>query len=179
MNKNRLSWTTFAIFLLVGSVGYAQESDSVPACKILDSQATDSDSSSDNSEQSLDDQNRILPTSSQSTSSLSTSPPAEYRTPESLWSIGKDTTDNPAASFKPYTWESPNVTHRNLLFDEPLLERHGFHRGEFFQPVISGTRFFWQAAILPIDIIRKKHRCCDSALGWGAPSVNDCDNCQR
>lgn len=183
MNTTRLRSIALAtIFLLLGcGIGRAQ-SDSVEACKILDAPAADSSSSNREEDDSFEDQNQILLAGPPSAGILSTSPPAEYRTPESVWSMRDAVTTEREASFKPYTWTAPGVTHRNLIFEEPLLERHGFHRGELFQPVASGVKFFWRATVLPLDVIKKHHRRCDSGLGWGAPAVNVCHDlhdCQR
>ncbi len=45
-------------------------------------------------------------------------------------------------------WNASEATHGPLYFEEVNLERHGYSRG-YFQPVVSGLRFFTTAPLLP------------------------------
>ncbi len=45
-------------------------------------------------------------------------------------------------------WNAPETTHGPLYFEEPNLERHGYSRG-YWQPLVSGLRFFSTAPLLP------------------------------
>lgn len=181
------------VFAFAGSVSFAQNESPPEACQNLGSQAGDSDTEISDVcpavEDSLSTQGtRDLSDAQELTNSfatpqgftnLSTAPPADYRVPDSVWSARESVAIEPDISIKRYTWTEPGVVHRNLIFEEPLLERHGFHRGEVYQPLVSGARFFWRATFLPFDVIKHHHRRCDSGLGWGVPSVDICNDCQR
>ena len=75
---------------------------------------------------------------------------------------------------KNYQWTAPNDYYRNLLFEEPLLERHGISKNPKLQPVISGFHFFKSSILLPLDMAKGYHRRCDNPLGWGVPG----DHCR-
>ena len=62
-----------------------------------------------------------------------------------------------------------NVTHRRLLFEQPLLERHGLTRNEHLQPVLSYVHFLGSSALFPLELVTLRNRRCDSSLGWGTP----------
>ena len=75
---------------------------------------------------------------------------------------------------KNYQWTAPNDYYRNLLFEEPLLERHGISKHPGLQPVISGFKFFKSGILLPLKMAKGKHKRCDNPLGWGVPG----DHCR-
>ncbi|MFK7769629.1 MAG: hypothetical protein AB8B55_20640 [Mariniblastus sp.] len=81
-------------------------------------------------------------------------------------------------TWKSVQWTAPNDVYQNLLFEEPLLERHGIGNGvtrlnllkdERLQPVVSGLKFFTAGAFYPLDVLRRRHKRCDNPLGWGLP----------
>lgn len=184
------------VLIAVGSSAHAQEECSVrEICRNIGSQDEDSPPSTEDFRNVEDSGNAFSGSSNNDTSGfdnfqqrrsqtglsnkLSTLPPAEYRTPQSVWSPRESVAVEPDVAIKQYAWTAPGVVHRNLIFEEPLLERHGFHRGETYQPIISGAKFFWRATFLPFDVIKHHHKRCDSGLGWGAPSVDVCEDCPR
>jgi hypothetical protein len=79
--------------------------------------------------------------------------------------------DDPLPPYLRFQWESPNDVYQNLMFEDPLLERHGVSRHERLQPAISGARFLKQGALLPGKLILHRHKRVDSPLGWGTPSL--------
>ena len=68
-----------------------------------------------------------------------------------------------------YQWEADNVAYRNLMFEEPALERHGYQQRS--QSVRSGALFFGRTLLLPADLVKRNHRRCDNPLGWGQPGT--------
>ena len=110
---------------------------------------------------------------------LSTAPPSDLKIPKAVWSAGRQMPVTANITLKPFQWTAPGVVHRQLIFEEPLLERHGYNSGHIVQPVVSGARFFWRSALLPLTLSKGRHRCCDSGLGWGAPNADPCPNCYR
>ena len=82
-----------------------------------------------------------------------------------------------AVSAKSVTFESGNFAHRSLLFEEPLLERHGLSRRPGVQPFVSGAKFLGHSAFLPIELLSRRHQRCDGSLGWGTPGSQNpiCD----
>ena len=75
----------------------------------------------------------------------------------------------PIRSPKAFHFEAANFRHRQLLFEEPMLERHGATRYSKLQPFVSGATFIQNSAKFPFQVFRRKHRTCDSSLGWGTP----------
>lgn len=63
-----------------------------------------------------------------------------------------------AASIKPVTWTSDAFGFQTLLFEEPCLERYGLAHPPAQQTLRSGFQFFSQGALLPIKMLRGKHR---------------------
>jgi len=47
------------------------------------------------------------------------------------------------------TWTAPVFCHQPLYFEDTMLERHGHERFPCLQPLMSGTRFFSDVALLP------------------------------
>ncbi len=70
-----------------------------------------------------------------------------------------------------FQWEAPNDVYKNLLFEDPLLERHGFSNHERIQPGISGLKFYTQSALFPLNVLRRKQKCPCNPLGWGSPRM--------
>ena len=75
------------------------------------------------------------------------------------------------ASPKVVYWTAPNVGYRQLIFEEPGLERHGFSLPETRQNILSGAKFYARAIALPIIVHRQKQCPCDNNLGWGTPGT--------
>lgn len=101
---------------------------------------------------------------------LSLSP--QLPTPE--LKLPPDTPQNFLVTAKNYQWTAPNDYYQNLLFEEPLLERHGVSKKPKLQPIISGVKFFKSSILLPLDIAKGHHKRCDNPLGWGVPG----DHCR-
>ena len=72
-------------------------------------------------------------------------------------------------ALKRYEWTAPNDFYENLLFEEPLLERHGISTHPRLQRHISGLKFLKDGVLLPLHLIKGNHRRCDNPLGWGVP----------
>ena len=63
-----------------------------------------------------------------------------------------------------------DFAHRRLLFEEPLLERHGIGTPRpAAQPFVSGTRFLGHTFLFPFEVIKGHHRRLDRSLDWGNP----------
>ena len=93
--------------------------------------------------------------------SLSTNP--ELPVP-SAQSINSGVEFPSPAAWKPFLWQAEDVSYRNLMFEEPVLERHGVCQPH--QVIRSGILFYGRTALLPLDVIRGRHRQCDNPLGW-------------
>ena len=74
----------------------------------------------------------------------------------------------PSRAVKIAEFQSADFAHRRLLFEEPMLERHGVTKRA--QPLVSEARFFTRATVFPLHIVLGNQRRCDSSLGWGTPS---------
>jgi hypothetical protein len=72
-------------------------------------------------------------------------------------------------SLKVYQWQADNVGYRNLVFEEPALERHGHVLPG--QSLRSGIKFVGRAAFYPADLIKGHTKRCDNPLGWGQPGT--------
>lgn len=70
------------------------------------------------------------------------------------------------------TWDSPNLAHRPLMFEDENLERYGNSRGRM-QPVYSGVHFFGSIAALPYKTAITPPRDCVYSLGYYRPG--DCN----
>lgn len=81
-------------------------------------------------------------------------------------SVPKDLTDGrlPSAIYLPYgpdrygfwdleskTWIAPVYCLQPLFFEDAMLERHGQERFPCLQPLLSGTRFFSDLALMPYN----------------------------
>jgi len=67
---------------------------------------------------------------------------------------------------KPITLESDRFAHRELLFEEPIHERHGIADRTFYQLTKSTVTFFGRSLLLPGTLIIRKHLRYDSGEGW-------------
>lgn len=65
-------------------------------------------------------------------------------------------------------WEAPAVSHRQLFFEEPNLERHGYSIG-VFQPVLSAAHFFARVPAIPYLAAADGVDHCQSTLGHYRP----------
>ena len=55
-----------------------------------------------------------------------------------------------ALSYLTYRWQSANICHWPLYFEEPMLERHGQQIcPTYLQPAVSGTKFFSNILLYP------------------------------
>ncbi len=81
-------------------------------------------------------------------------------------------------STKSIEFGSSDFVYRRLLFEQPLLERHGATRNELTQPLVSGAHFLGRTALFPLDLVIRRNRKCDSSLGWGTPGSPNL-NCRR
>ena len=74
-------------------------------------------------------------------------PPVAQETPRSFW---------PATAM---AWQIPDSCHQPLYYEDPCLERHGYHRG-LWQTPFSAGRFLLDTAFHPVERIRYPyHRC--------------------
>lgn len=155
-----------------------------PKANLLPEYALDDDTESSNDEQSPgneESQNSNLASTAsvvqQPISNIGLSLRAPLPTPELKQLPG--TTGNLGAiartpTVKNYQWTAPNDYYRNLLFEEPMLERHGISKHPRLQPAISGLKFLKSGILFPLDVAKGAHKRCDNPLGWGIPG----DHCR-
>jgi hypothetical protein len=67
-----------------------------------------------------------------------------------------------------YLWEAPAFYHGPLYFEEPNLERYGYHFG-CWQPAVSAAHFFATVPVLPYKIAAQPCRDCVYSLGYYRP----------
>lgn len=67
------------------------------------------------------------------------------------------------------TWEPPNQRHQPVYFEDVALERYGQTICPVAQPVISGTRFLVQAALLPYQMGSEAPRDVRYDVGLARP----------
>ena len=67
---------------------------------------------------------------------------------------------------KQITLACDRFAHRELLFEEPIHERHGIADRPFHQLTKSTIVFFGRSLLLPGTLITKKHLRSDSGEGW-------------
>lgn len=68
-------------------------------------------------------------------------------------------------------WQSSNICHLPLYFEDAMLERHGHERFPVLQPMVSGTKFISTIALLPY-LTALHHPCeCRYALGHFRPGT--------
>jgi len=84
---------------------------------------------------------------------------------------------------KVFAWAAPKIRYQPLYFEDAQLERYGQTRGLNKQPLVSGFKFFRDAALLPLNAAIDHPHSCDGPLGFcrpGSPSTGcGCSNCQR
>ncbi len=67
-----------------------------------------------------------------------------------------------------FMWEPPGLKHRPLYFEEPNLERYGYHHG-VLQPVVSGAHFYSRVIALPYLMTLDRPYHSQYALGHYRP----------
>ncbi|MFK7767219.1 MAG: hypothetical protein AB8B55_08350 [Mariniblastus sp.] len=70
------------------------------------------------------------------------------------------------------TWQTPNMVHRPLYFEDVNLERYGNGRGAI-QPILSGVHFFSSVAFLPYKTGATAPTECVYTMGYFRPG--DCN----
>ncbi len=77
-----------------------------------------------------------------------------------------------------YLWQSANICHHPLYFEDAMLERHGHTRLPCLQPVVSGSKFLGELALMPY--LMTLHRPCECRYALGhfrpgtcAPALKD------
>lgn len=84
---------------------------------------------------------------------------------------------------KTFAWAAPKIRYQPLYFEDAQLERYGQTKGLIKQPIISGFKFFRDAALLPFNAAKDCPGSCDGPLGFCRPGspCNDagCSSCQR
>lgn len=83
---------------------------------------------------------------------------------------------------KVFAWAAPQIRYQPLYFEDVQLERYGQTKGLVKQPLVSGFKFFRDAALLPLNASIDCPGSCDSPLGFcrpGAPCNSGCSSCQR
>ena len=50
-----------------------------------------------------------------------------------------------------YTWKASGLCHKPLYFEQSHMERYGHSWGPVLDPVISGSAFLWQLAVLALQ----------------------------
>ena len=175
--------TLLFILAIVTSTGFAQQvnESETSTNDTADEVCSDVTEASDQIDSEFDSPAQRQPQDDEmfSPGILSTAPPSDLKIPEAVWSAGGHLPMPSRITSKPFRWTAPGVVHRELIFEEPLLERHGYNHGHLVQPVVSGTRFFWRSTFLPLTLLKGHHRCCDSGLGWGVPNADPCPACYR
>ncbi len=84
---------------------------------------------------------------------------------------------------KVFAWAAPKIRYQPLYFEDAQLERYGQTKGLIKQPIVSGFKFFRDAALLPLNASIDCPGSCDGPLGFcrpGSPCGNSgCTSCQR
>lgn len=78
----------------------------------------------------------------------------------------------PSPSFqvsKQLLWEPPGFAHRQLLFDDPRLERLGLSHSALLQPAASVIRFQKDVILMPIRTLVPPRSWCESSSGQPRP----------
>lgn len=89
--------------------------------------------------------------------------PGELPEDKSLGLFSEGTVDRP----RPLTtvqWESANLAHRPLYFQDEAVERNGQYR-PFIQPVVSAAHFFGRVPALPYMMANQRPNSCAYPLG--------------
>lgn len=66
-------------------------------------------------------------------------------------------------------WDSPAFCHNPLYFEQVNLERYGIGYNRPVNAIVSGSRFFIDASLLPIRIVQTPHNSCTCTLGYLRP----------
>jgi hypothetical protein len=66
-------------------------------------------------------------------------------------------------------WDSPAFCHNPLYFEQVNLERYGIGYNRPVNAIVSGSRFFIDASLLPIRILQTPHNSCSCTLGYLRP----------
>ena len=66
-------------------------------------------------------------------------------------------------------WDSPAFCHNPLYFEQVNLERYGIGYNRPVNAIVSGSRFFIDASLLPIRIVQNPHNSCTCTLGYLRP----------
>ena len=75
------------------------------------------------------------------------------------------------------TWASPAFCYKTLYFEQPNLERYGIGYSCPTNAIVSGGKFFADAALLPFHALRQGPHQCECTLGHRRPG--DCNPIQR
>jgi hypothetical protein len=67
------------------------------------------------------------------------------------------------------SWESPAFCYKPLYFEQPNLERYGIGYGCPTNALVSGGKFFVDAALLPVNLVRQPPKSCECTLGHRRP----------
>jgi hypothetical protein len=74
-------------------------------------------------------------------------------------------------------WDSPAFCFKPLYFEQTNLERYGIGYPSPTNALVSGSRFFADAALFPIKALRQPPHSCQCTLGHRRPG--DCNPIQR
>jgi|688.fasta_scaffold37737_2 hypothetical protein len=102
------------------------------------------------------------------------------KNPESLASLLKEPSEEPIPSIQdardyglwsdtPVLWDSPVFCYNPLYFEQVNLERYGIGYNRPVNAIVSGSRFFIDASLLPIRILQTPHKSCTCTLGYLRP----------
>ena len=68
-------------------------------------------------------------------------------------------------------WNAPWVAYRPLYFEDPWLERHGYHYGHL-QPLVSAAKFYGRIPFLPY--LKGAYPCDECRFSYGMGRPGDC-----
>lgn len=80
--------------------------------------------------------------------------------------VGPEAVSMPAP--KSFVFKSGHFYHPSLHFEQPMLERHGATRSEFFQPLVSAGHFLRSSLLYPLSAVRSTKKA-ETSTGWGVP----------
>ncbi|MEY2612464.1 MAG: hypothetical protein RL069_1276 [Planctomycetota bacterium] len=66
-------------------------------------------------------------------------------------------------------WNSPAFSHNPLYFEQVNLERYGIGYPRPLNALVSGSRFFIDATLLPVHMLQSPPHGCTSTLGYLRP----------
>ena len=67
------------------------------------------------------------------------------------------------------SWESPAFCYKPLYFEQSNIERYGIGYGCPTNALVSGSKFFVDAALLPIHVVKQPPKSCECTLGHRRP----------